>query len=213
MMDYNGSSHKFGSEPTDIKNIYVYAEDNNEISALYTVYNDNWVEKMEKSSDPNPDEFPYTVKSYLLEAGASNVNRNDKWFIARKNNNLNVNFDELEGMYQLQQQQIAEENHRQYRRFKARVVREVLKSDDVEIKPIVINSISTGVFALTSLLAMANSNGTLQRIATDAAILGVIMTGISMNNFRKKLVAVMKKEMLIDQTNNEEEVNQGSIKK
>ena len=97
--------------------------------------------------------------------------------------------DDAEATYQLQRKQSMEKTKKIYRAKKVKVVDKVLRNDKFweDIKPFMLNAISTAVFTLTYLSARANHHTLTQKITGLAAIIGAITLTISANKIRKMI--------------------------
>ena len=202
MDDITNYNHKIGTNLEDIKSIYTHVTETNEFDTVYIVYNNDKIDKYSKPNNVTQEDFLPKFKSFLLSTGANDKNRDSVWFLVKDEDN-NINFSEIEEKYKKQQEAVYDVTNREYRKFKAKVVKKVLTSKDIEIKPIVLNAFSTGVFAITSIIASNQHQDLMHDITRIAAIAGLILTSISMYNFRKKLFTIMQEESRKAITNNE----------
>ena len=175
---------KIGTGPNDIKGIYTHVTENNEFDTFYVEFNNGRIEKINKPLKKKQEEFLPEFKKFLLQVGATDNNRDSSWYlISDSDPNIKI-LQDKEETYKLQRKQIADMNYRRYRAKKVRVVEKVLKNEELDVKPLVINAISTGVFALTY-FAQNNHDSLLSKLTFYAGVASALLLSISMNKIRK----------------------------
>lgn len=90
---------QFGNKENDIQCVYILAQKENVFSKIYIKYNNGNIKRIVKPSNQDNKDFAKRIRNFLVDIGASNKNKGNRWFVLTKNNNLGVNFDYLDNTY------------------------------------------------------------------------------------------------------------------
>ena len=98
-----------GIDKDDIAKICLLASDDKKINAIYVIYNNGDISRINRNLDEDYSLFTKNLQTFLKGKGATPDNKGKNWFVTEKTNSFGINYDELDKKYELSIQKEEEE--------------------------------------------------------------------------------------------------------